>query len=927
MKVELLDVDEFVKLNKLKEVSSPILFQQGKVPDPDGLISNEIFGINTKDRKQTFAYIELYGHYFQPHVYKVVKFLFSGIDSIINGSEYYRVINGKLVKDESGETGISFIYKNWEKINWRNDSDSTIREERVSLLENTPKNIIFMTKQIVIPAFYRDIQSTSGGGETNELNRFYTNIIRYSNSLSQRGMFDFEMYAAESSIQNQIVAIYEYFKQKLEKKQGILRKYLMGKTVTYASRSVITANPYHDNDPDDAMIDYEHCGIPMSLLCGLVNPFLVPWVKRFFDNEFVSHNQHKEVFDPDTGETKSIERLESPETFFTEKYIRKMVDNFVRNPESRFDPIVVPISGGKTAKMVFTGKRMHGNDNPEQSTITYRPFTVTDLLFIALYDIVKDKHALITRYPMSHMFNVFPNKISVTSTIDTEPVILNGNIYKWYPAVDLSVPKHEIGTKFIDSLRFSNAYLPGLNGDYDGDQVTIKILYTQEANRELDHTMKRKSSFLNVSGSSAMRMIGNEAVQTFYVMTKDPSQKSKKVSTEDKKWLLSKGPKDFDFKTLVQMFGDVITPDPTMIETPKFDVTDILELSAAESPTKKAMTTTVGRYTFYMVCIVRAGMAEAIPYQNYCIDDGGYKKVESIISQALLDDKITTDNMIKWINYRDWLGLQLHAVVCTSFTPNIIKAPKEVKELKAKLIKQYKDGIEARDPKVSETIEKQLIAKTKEVLKDDPGMDIYMSGARGSLGNNFKNINIMRGAVRNPATGEYDIVLSALNDGMNKVDIPASSNVIVSGAYPKSCETAVTGYMSKEILAALQTEVLDDPGTDCGTKRTVGVTLTEKNVNNFLYRYVKGPNGKLVEITPDNKNEFIGKPLQLRSPLMCIGKRICNICSGNMYYKLGIRNAGLTTSAVATRLTDLNMKKFHNNTIKTHQLPLDELLI
>ena len=46
MKVQLFDVDELVELNKLKEISSPVLFERGGVPHPQGLVSNEIFGVN-----------------------------------------------------------------------------------------------------------------------------------------------------------------------------------------------------------------------------------------------------------------------------------------------------------------------------------------------------------------------------------------------------------------------------------------------------------------------------------------------------------------------------------------------------------------------------------------------------------------------------------------------------------------------------------------------------------------------------------------------------------------------------------------------------------------------------------------------------------------------------------------------------------------
>jgi len=63
MKIDLFDVDEFVKINNLQPVTSPILFERGGIPNPNGLISNEIFGVSVKSRKETFAYIDLHGHF------------------------------------------------------------------------------------------------------------------------------------------------------------------------------------------------------------------------------------------------------------------------------------------------------------------------------------------------------------------------------------------------------------------------------------------------------------------------------------------------------------------------------------------------------------------------------------------------------------------------------------------------------------------------------------------------------------------------------------------------------------------------------------------------------------------------------------------------------------------------------------------------
>ena len=82
MKVELLNADEFADVNYLKEIKSPVMFQRGNSAHPEGLFSTEIFGMNPKDRKETFAYIELGHVFFHPHVYKIIKRFFRNVEKI-----------------------------------------------------------------------------------------------------------------------------------------------------------------------------------------------------------------------------------------------------------------------------------------------------------------------------------------------------------------------------------------------------------------------------------------------------------------------------------------------------------------------------------------------------------------------------------------------------------------------------------------------------------------------------------------------------------------------------------------------------------------------------------------------------------------------------------------------------------------------------
>lgn len=54
---------------------------------------------------------------------------------------------------------------------------------------------------------------------------------------------------------------------------------------------------------------------------------------------------------------------------------------------------------------------------------------------------------------------------------------------------------------------------------YDGDQVTIKGVYSQEACAEAERIMKSKAHILNIYGQN-MRKTTNEGIQTIYTLTK-----------------------------------------------------------------------------------------------------------------------------------------------------------------------------------------------------------------------------------------------------------------------------------------------------------------------------------------------------------------------------------------------------------------------
>ena len=68
-------------------------------------------------------------------------------------------------------------------------------------------------------------------------------------------------------------------------------------------------------------------------------------------------------------------------------------------------------------------------------------------------------------------------------------------------------------------MKLSNLYLPGMGGDYDGDTVTCKGVYTMEANEELNNFLNSKQNFIDF-GCSPLRTSTADAVQSIYALTK-----------------------------------------------------------------------------------------------------------------------------------------------------------------------------------------------------------------------------------------------------------------------------------------------------------------------------------------------------------------------------------------------------------------------
>jgi len=470
--------DKIIDANELRVVSNPIMFDRGNSPTIDGLFSEYIFGTTSKERIYTYAYIDLKRKFFHPNIYEVLKKLYRNIDKIAAGmSSWFINEDGSLteIKDQNDpkysedNTGLDWLIKNYHKIKFE-ENESMMRNDRIKLINTLNKDEIFISKWVVIPVFYRDVDMSSGPAfrKIPEVNYDYNDLIKYSNSLSNESM-SFYANNAMFNIQMLLVKIRNLGQQLIEKKNGAFHQMVLGKSIDRGDRVVISAPSlnYYEK-PDEFPVDILHTGIPLARCLILGYPFVMKWCLDFFDRE-LSEKKKKTIYikDKRTGEMKVNEiDIGDQSAVFTEDYLKKKMKDFINTYGTRFEPIKLKLPDGKETYMLYTG-RGYSKDagNVSASTISNRPLTWTDVFYMAAEETLSDKHVYVTRFPLVDYFGTFPSRVLVMSTIKTAPAIINGTLYPRYPVIEPDLTQEKVSTLWVDSLTLSNLYLDAIGGD------------------------------------------------------------------------------------------------------------------------------------------------------------------------------------------------------------------------------------------------------------------------------------------------------------------------------------------------------------------------------------------------------------------------------------------------------------------------------
>ncbi|MBO4735397.1 MAG: hypothetical protein J5614_03285 [Paludibacteraceae bacterium] len=392
-----------------------------------------------------------------------------------------------------------------------------------------------------------------------------------------------------------------------------------------------------------------------------------------------------------------------------------------------------------------------------------------------------------------------------------------------------------------------------------------------------------------------------------------------KLNDEQVKEILNIKDENITKSLFIELFGRT----ESHIE-PRYNPNDWFMLKAGDIENfkdKVPIKTTVGRFLFN-IFLNTSIFGKTFPYFN----GTNYTKFDDIVVDAILEDKITIDQMNTYQTKKNWLGFTPVEILVPGMSMETMMPNPIIQKRKKELFKQYEKEIAAGDPLVAKKIEDELLALAREIHKGDPSMRLY-DCKKPSFGNNYKNMAIMVGPIKSNTDGSYHIAENSYLEGIPQEEYGKFADQLVTGSYSRSVQTQVGGALVKEFQAALQSETVDtDSNSDCGTKLAQTITLTPSNIKMYAngYKYIVGNNGKLIRLTKSNAEQFVGKTVKVRSALFCKNPEYCEKCSGALLAKLGIKNAGLTCSDVGSRLMSLSLKSMHDSTVKVFDLEWDK---
>ena len=302
--------------------------------------------------------------------------------------------------------------------------------------------------------------------------------------------------------------------------------------------------------------------------------------------------------------------------------------------------------------------------------------------------------------------------------------------------------------------------------------------------------------------------------------------------------------------------------------------------------------TTIGRVLFNRI------MPKRYPYINEPVD-----------KKKLIKLGIEIFNKYEYEIYNQWCS-DVVSLCAKYYTLSGLTFSLDDLELNAHLLKLKEKLSQTTDVNEADKILKTIDVDLKDYLiKNGSSLGIFSaSGAdKGIL--QVRQILVAKGLIADSNGNPLNPISASIGDGLNSREYFYSGIGSRSGIVDRVINTSETGYLSRQLVYALQRVELSDRVKDCRTKRQVKLKINEDLSKKLEGRYVIRESGKLDLFDP---KKDLGEVIRLRSPLYCTSEKICYHCYGDLAAKNRTDYIGILAGHILGEpLSQSIMRSFH----------------
>lgn len=517
-KLEAFNID-FISLSKeevknLQQIKSLSIFDQTKTNfDPEGLFSTAIFGkVGSEYRNKVFGYIDLKTPLLHPFIYKNICDLKSLYKDIMAGKKY-AVWNAKERNFEEsnlieGQTGYEFFINHLPKLDFeKNNSISrTFKIDMINKAIREKKH--FMQYLLVMPAGYRDYSlDENGRPQEDEINTYYRKLMMQTNLLIGTDYASEQFDSVKFTMQSILLEIFEYIKNMLEGKNKLILGKWMARKVFNTTRNVATSNiekAISVNDP--TRLKYNETFIGLNQFLRNTSPKSLYYIK----NKYLSR-----VFIPNTNEAILVnsQTLQKQNVYITDiekdydlwvspDGLEKVLENY-SNLYTRHDPVTIA-NGEYYIGLIYKDARgfkfISGIDElPEGfSKENVSPITMTELLYMSVYELDGEIPAFITRYPIAAFGSIYPSLLRLKTTSVSSVLHEYDDNWQLKEKPALSFPIR--GKDFYNTTSVHPSHTSRLTLDFDGDTLSVQAVLSDNAIEEVKKYLKSPRYYFDANG-------------------------------------------------------------------------------------------------------------------------------------------------------------------------------------------------------------------------------------------------------------------------------------------------------------------------------------------------------------------------------------------------------------------------------------------